>query len=339
MRSDPPVVSVALPTHDRAGLLPRAVGSVLGQTFRSLELIVVDDASADRTPEVVAGFDDPRVRSFRHAENRGGAAARNTAIRAARGDYVAFLDSDDEWLPRKLELQVERMRRAEPGVGVLYARNATCDARRRLFRRQALELLHGDVYEELLSGWCPSITSSVLVRWPALEAVGGFDESLPSFHDYDLWIRLARDHRFVGMDRTLTLLHEHEAPQLSRDPGARRRALEAFLEKWAPEMEAVAGPEAVRALRRRHLGSILWQATMGRLRRGDRSGAWRLFLSYLREGTLPPSWLHCVEFAAGQLGGERLHAVLTTAWRRMTWSPCPPGEAAAVPGGNDPEAS
>ena len=101
-----PVVSVIIPTYNRAHLIGRAIRSVLDQTYQDWELIVVDDASTDDIPGIVKGFTDGRVKYIRHDENKGAAAARNTGIQAARGAYIAFLDSDDEWLPEKLERQV-----------------------------------------------------------------------------------------------------------------------------------------------------------------------------------------------------------------------------------------
>lgn len=105
-----PLVSVVIPTYNRAEFLPRAVESVLRQTVDDFELIVVDDASTDDTEAVVERFDDPRVEYVRHGTNRGGSAARNTGIERSSGEYIAFLDSDDEWYPRKLERQVEELR-------------------------------------------------------------------------------------------------------------------------------------------------------------------------------------------------------------------------------------
>lgn len=98
-----PTVSVVIPTYNRAHLVGRAIQSVLNQTYQDFEIIVVDDGSTDNTEEVVKSFNDPRIRYIRHDQNRGGSAARNTGIKMARGEYIAFQDSDDEWLPEKLE--------------------------------------------------------------------------------------------------------------------------------------------------------------------------------------------------------------------------------------------
>src|SRR6056297_1399486 len=104
-----PTVSVIVPTYNRADSLPRTIDSVLAQTHDDLELVVVDDASTDDTETVVERYEDDRVTYLEHATNRGGSAARNTGIRASDGDYVAFLDSDDEWHPEKLERQVREL--------------------------------------------------------------------------------------------------------------------------------------------------------------------------------------------------------------------------------------
>ncbi|RLF83553.1 glycosyl transferase, partial [Thermococci archaeon] len=103
-----PTVSVIIPTYNRANLLKRAIASVLNQTFTDFELIVVDDASPDNTPEVVRSINDGRIRYVRLKKNSGGPVARNTGIRKARGRFIALLDDDDEWLPNRLELQIKK---------------------------------------------------------------------------------------------------------------------------------------------------------------------------------------------------------------------------------------
>src|ERR1700677_5167969 len=107
-----PEVTVVIPTHDRAETIMRAVGSVLSQTHSDFELLVIDDGSNDTTPALMAQVADPRLRLLQHTHNRGAAAARNTGIEAACGRFVAFLDSDDEWSPLKLELQLAELKAA-----------------------------------------------------------------------------------------------------------------------------------------------------------------------------------------------------------------------------------
>ncbi|MGB9587486.1 MAG: glycosyltransferase family 2 protein, partial [Armatimonadota bacterium] len=117
-----PTVSVVIPTYNRALLVERAIRSVLGQTYTDFEVIVVDDGSTDDTKRILADLahEDPRVRWFHHSENRGAQAARNTGCRAAEGEYIAFLDSDNEWLSNKLHLQMELLKEHGEYIGVVY---------------------------------------------------------------------------------------------------------------------------------------------------------------------------------------------------------------------------
>ena len=115
--ADNPRVSVVVTTYNRAALLPRAVRSVLAQTYEDYELIIVDDCSTDDTPEVIRTFEDSRIRAVRHADNMGQSAAVNTGIRLARGEYIAFLDDDDEWVDQKLLRQVGTLDASDPRVG------------------------------------------------------------------------------------------------------------------------------------------------------------------------------------------------------------------------------
>lgn len=120
MTENKPTVSIIIPTYNRSQLIARAVKSVLNQTYQNFELIIIDDGSTDNTRELVTSFNDERIRYIRHEENKGEAAARNTGLKAARCDYIAYQDSDDEWLPEKLARQIELLQDASPEVGVIY---------------------------------------------------------------------------------------------------------------------------------------------------------------------------------------------------------------------------
>ena len=222
-------VSVIIPTHNRARLLPRAARSVLNQTFRELELIVVDDASSDDTRQVVAALDDPRVRYIRHDRNRGAPEARNTGIEAARGKYIAFQDSDDEWLPEKLEKQMAVFK---PGsdADVVYCSMLLEQAGSTITIPGAgITVLQGDVLPQLLAGNFVS-TQTLLLRRECLEKVGGFDTRLPRFQDWELVIRLAETYRFQFVNETLVRAYETPG-NISSNNAAGARAMEIILEK------------------------------------------------------------------------------------------------------------
>jgi len=170
-------VSVLIPAYNAAGCVSRAIESALAQTLPALEILVVDDGSADDTAHVVAGYGSP-VRLLRQA-NAGPAAARNHAAREARGEWLALLDADDAWLPRKLERQLPFT--GDERVGVVHCWGPPGGG-------QAPDQI---TFESLWERNC-IVNSSALVRRAAFQAVGGFDEdrALISVEDYNLWLRL-----------------------------------------------------------------------------------------------------------------------------------------------------
>ena len=191
---DVPVVSAIVPTHNRAALLARAIRSIQGQTFPHLEIIVVDDASQDNTREVVESFNDPRIRYIRHDANRGGSAARNTGIRAATGDFIAFLDDDDEWEPNKTE---EQLKVIQDHDAVTCTSIPTPKDLSTLNSRKTVEL------DDLLQGKFTWGGTGVLLAKANVLKQTMFDESLPRYQDWDLFIRLAMKHKIAYLNKPL----------------------------------------------------------------------------------------------------------------------------------------
>ncbi len=183
-----PTVSVILATFNGASRIEAAIESVRAQAYASWELIVAIDGSTDGTADVVAGFEDPRITAVTLAENQGPSAARNAAIAVARGEYVAFIDDDDEWLPDKLTRQVA-MLLADPDLGLVHGGvlDVMEDGRRleRIPPRGARSYRANLIRDRLA-------LSTVVVRRSALDRVGGFEPSLRSFEDWDLWTRVLR---------------------------------------------------------------------------------------------------------------------------------------------------
>jgi glycosyltransferase involved in cell wall biosynthesis len=187
-----PEVSVVIPTYNRAASIMAAVQSVLSQTWTDLELLVVDDGSSDETPGLLAGLADPRVTLLRHSSNRGAAAARNTGIEAARGAFVAFLDSDDQWLPRKLELQAAALMAApaEQAVSCHGVRMHLLD--HGIEREQQLSEPTHDWFTRLALGCDLSPGTTLLARREVFAQIGPMDEGLPRFEDWDWLLRYAQ---------------------------------------------------------------------------------------------------------------------------------------------------
>ncbi|MBN2231458.1 MAG: glycosyltransferase family 2 protein [Deltaproteobacteria bacterium] len=209
-----PLVTVVIPTHNRAEPVCRAVESVLDQTWRRMEIIVVDDGSTDDTAARLEALQSPMVRCLRSPVNRGVSAARNWGIRHGRGELVALLDSDDCWRPEKLSRQVEVfVRHPETLITQteeIWIRDGVrVNPRRRHRKRQ------GDIFAHCLPR-CIISPSAVMLRRRLFTAVGWFDERLPACEDYDLWLRVAA--RFpVHLDpEPLVVKYGGHADQLSR---------------------------------------------------------------------------------------------------------------------------
>jgi len=204
-------VSVVVPTFDRHEVLSRALDSVIAQTFADRELIVVDDGSADGTAEMVA-CDYPAARLLRQ-ENRGVSAARNAGIAAARGEWIAFLDSDDAWLPEKLERQMEALAE-EPRHRLCHTEETWIRDGQRVNPAAKYAKSGGRIYQRCLPRCCIS-PSSVVMRRDLLQETGGFDESLEVCEDYDLWLRVTAREPVLFVDQPLLYKYGGHADQLS----------------------------------------------------------------------------------------------------------------------------
>jgi len=211
------LVSVVIPTYNRAELVVRAVQSVLLQTYPDLEVIVVDDASTDDTQERIKILQqvDHRIRHFRHDSNRGAQAARNTGIEASMGEYMAFLDSDNEWCPRKLERQMALFSQKADSLGVVYCGYWKVSDDGDVLD-EYVPRYRGLVYKQTLADWITD-TSALVVRKDILEKIHGFDENIRAYQEWDLCIRLARECQFDFVPECLALYHQHALPSISKD--------------------------------------------------------------------------------------------------------------------------
>lgn len=225
-----PTVSVVLPTYDRADVLDRAIESVLSQSYDDFELLVVDDDSTDDTAAVVDAFDDSRVTFLEHDENRGACAARNTGIRESTGEFVAFQDSDDEWHPEKLRKQMDIFEYAPPSVGVVYTGFTRLgDGSESYHPGPGVDPKEGAVRDSLLRQNFVT-TQAAAVRRRCFDEVGGFDERLPRFQDWELWIRLSKRYEFRVVDESLVTAYDRP-DSISNDPHALVEARKLIVEK------------------------------------------------------------------------------------------------------------
>ena len=218
-----PPVSVIIPTFNRAHVLSRAIDSVLGQSFEDFELLVVDDGSADGTAELMERYGrwHPRVRYLVQSANAGVSAARNRGMNEACGRLIAFLDSDDEWLPEKLAAQVSFFDEAPRDVGLLYGGVRTVGASTWVFRPKTRGWIHPNLLERNVI----HSTSNVMIRREVFEKIGGFQEQIPAIEDWDYWIRVAKHFAIDYLEEDQSYYYE-SPDELNRKSLATRENLD-----------------------------------------------------------------------------------------------------------------
>ena len=230
-----PLVSIVLPTANRRERLGTALSSALAQTYGHLEVIVVDDASASPVDDIVEAAADPRARLLRRPVNGGAAAARNTGLKEARGDLIAFLDDDDRWDPVKVARQVAFLD-THPDVGLV-----TCDHRIENDTGRSTPLVFrgvGRIDPDLML-WANFVGSFsfVMVRRQLVEPELTIDETFASAEDWDLWLRCSRVAPVGRVHEPLVAYVSHDGPRLS-STDLKRRGLELFEHKHAASMSS-----------------------------------------------------------------------------------------------------
>jgi len=221
------LISVIIPAYNRAGCLGRAMESVKAQGIADLEVILGDDASTDSTVELASGL-LPGLKVARLSTNRGASAARNAALKLAKGDYIAFLDSDDEWAPGKLEVQI-RFLEEHPYVGL-------CGSGHLLVSRDGERIPYpgknpADWRKELHIAESFHGASTSVVRREVLESVGFFDENLRVLEDWDWLLRISQKYPIHVLPEQLAIIHENNPS----DADETARSLSYFLTKHAEE--------------------------------------------------------------------------------------------------------
>jgi glycosyltransferase involved in cell wall biosynthesis len=207
-----PAVSIIVPTFNRLKYLRSTLASVFDQTFRDWELLIADDGSGAEARAYLETLEDPpRVRVLWLSHSGRPAVARNAALREAKGEYVAFLDSDDIWVPSKLQIQIDSLR-SRPGRRWGYTRFVLVDEFGNPTdwqRTRSWPVPDGWIFDKLVRSETVIAVPSVVVSRELLERVGGFDEGLIMCEDYDLWLRLAAQSEVDAIDLPCTLVTRH----------------------------------------------------------------------------------------------------------------------------------
>lgn len=237
-----PKVSIIIPSFNCERYIAGTINSVLNQSFKDIELIVVDDGSSDRTREIVSSFGQP-VRLIAQV-NAGRCAARNRGIREASGEFICLLDHDDYWFPDKLALQVEQFQK-HPDVGAVYSLYILwhVDTDGKFPAPDSFDLSsYPEVVDADFSGWIYHLslldiyplTSTIMFRAEVFGRCGVYDESLPYSEDWDLLLRVAREYQFIKLHRPTTLYRQHlqQGSRVIRDVDYRTDLLTQAAKKW-----------------------------------------------------------------------------------------------------------
>ena len=190
-KTDQPMVSVVIPTFNRKKIIPRAIDSVLGQTYKNYEIIIVDDGSTDGTVDSIKKLYNDKVH-ITLQKNQGASSARNRGIKEASGKYIAFLDSDDEWVSSKLETQMAFLDQ-NPEIAMICGRTYRADNIKKVNSYLEREII-GSLFSTLYSHSFVS-TPTVIAKKDILETLGGFDINYKSAEDFDLWLKITHDYQ------------------------------------------------------------------------------------------------------------------------------------------------
>lgn len=275
-----PEFSIIIPTYNRSHLAGESIKSVINQTFNNIEIIVVDDCSTDGTEQVIEEIikKDIRVRYVRTEKNLGGAGARNRGVSASHGKYIAFLDDDDEAFPGWIEKSLEKIKTLPESWGLLCCRWSQKSEMTNVIYESVIFMKDGYIYDELLRGHGPpSGTPGAIVKRAAYDDVGGFDESLFGFHDYDFFFSLSRNWTFHYLQIPLIHFNNHSGSRVSDTNKNREDAYNQFIEKWESEIIRIGGRKTFEIIRNKRSAGFFFSVISSEIILNGRFSALKLF--------------------------------------------------------------
>lgn len=224
------LVSIIITTYKREStMVQRAINSILAQTYDNFELFIVDDSpndfvDRDNVKNMVNSLGDDRIKYIEHEINKGACAARNTGIKASNGEYIAFLDDDDEWYDTKLEKQVQKM--IESNCDFVYCKKLIHDKVAKKDKIEKHQLYRGNVFEKLLWSNFIGPTSVALIKKDCFDKVGIFNTKLLAAQDYEMWLRIAKEFKVDFVDEELLHYYIHEGDRISSDSSKKIQGIE-----------------------------------------------------------------------------------------------------------------
>ncbi len=207
MQNKAPLVTIIIPTYNRAKYITRAIESCLNQTYKNIEILIIDDCSTDNTQEVVENINDSRLKYYKNKINSWSCVSRNNWIKLSKGEYINFLDDDDELLPEKIELQLEKFRTSN--IKNLWVVTWDVEYKRSDINEVKKNRKQGYIYKDLLKWYCVSGTQQMLIKKEVFEKVS-FDEKLESNQEYDLMIQISKYYNFDYINKVIALQYESE---------------------------------------------------------------------------------------------------------------------------------
>ena len=258
-----PTVSVIIPTYNRAHVLGRSIQSVLNQTFQDFELIIVDDGSTDDTESLVNRFSSKKIKYVRHQGNQGRSVTRNTGIRLAKGDYIAFLDDDDEWMPEKLDKQMKIIGTAPPEVGVVFTKFKQYDRFGDYVPQRKLPKKEGNIFKQLLGEYFIGL-QTILVKKECFDKVGLFNKRILYAQDWDLLLRISQHYQFLYIDEPLAIVYE-QPEDLRLKHECNLADMQRIFEMYFPQIKQDRNVLAKYYYRMAHLSYILGKTRQGRV--------------------------------------------------------------------------
>ena len=273
------LVSVVVTTRNRASLVQRAINSVLNQSYQPIELIVVDDCSNDNT-EIALGDFSNQIIYLRHKESKGGAAARMTGAKQAKGSYIAFLDDDDEWYPTKIEKQCEVVKCATSKCAVI-----TCGASVIIDGTTFFSYprMNGPIRTQIFSSVFKTIPSNHFFQKNLFDEIGGYDLDLPAHNEHDIWMKLARaNYETKCIKETLVIIREDDRERMMTDVNKRLVSFKMFNKKWRQEVYKWYGYSEGGRLFDNYLSTVYMSNANMVAKLGDLNGARKFSLTALK---------------------------------------------------------
>lgn len=229
------LISVILPTYNRANVISRSISSILNQTYGNFELIIVDDGSTDDTEKIINSFKDERIQYISHETNKGVASALNTGINLCKGDYISFQGSDDEWRSEKLEKEIKIFENSNSTLGVVYSGLYLFYKDKKIYFPYSDQIVkEGCIHDELIKG--NFVHALSLIRRSCFKKVGNFDENLPALEDWELYLRISKYYKFKFIKEPL-VLHYLSTDSLTLKLHVQIKATEKIIEKHKDDFD------------------------------------------------------------------------------------------------------